>query len=251
MSKKKKTKNRKKGVKKRFDGRMPKEIRPIKIESGVLPNCDGSAYIEMGKNKVLVGVLGPREMHPKRFSKPDAATLRCRYHMSPFSVDPRRSPAPSRRDTEIGMVMSWALEPAIFLDKYPRSVIDVFAEVLEADGGTRTACINAASVALVDAGIPMRDIVSSCAAGKIDGQLVVDLGDVEDKEGEADVPVAYMAKLEKVTLLQMDGVLPQDEFEECIGLAIEGAKQISEIQREALKKKYGLQAPVIENEEDG
>lgn len=244
MSKKKKkrTRSTKKTSKKkkRFDGREANELRPIKIETGILPNADGSAYIEMGRNKVLVGVFGPREMHPKRLSKPDRATLRCRYHMSPFSVSPRRSPAPSRRDTEIGMVMGWALEPAVFLDRYPRAVIDVFAEILEADGGTRTACINAATVALVDAGIPMRDLVASCAAGKVDNQLVLDLGDKEDKEGEADVPVAYMPKLEKITLLQMDGILPKGEFKDCVDLAVEGCKQIYEIQREALKVKYGL-----------
>ena len=226
--------------KKRFDGREPTELRPIKIESGVLPNADGSAYIEMGRNKIVVGVFGPREMHPRRLAKPNMATLRCRYHMAPFSVDPRRSPAPSRRDNEISMVMRYALEPAVFLDRYPRSVIDVYAEILEADGGTRTACINAATVALVDAGIPMRDLVASCAVGKIDDQIILDLGDYEDKEGQADIPVAYMPKLEKVTLLQMDGIVTTEEFEKCVDLAIEGCKQIYEIQREALKKKYGL-----------
>ena len=227
-------------TKKRYDGRKPDELRPLKIESGVLPHADGSAYIEMGRNKILVGVFGPREMHPKRFSKPNMATLRCRYHMAPFSVNPRRSPAPSRRDNEISMVMRYALEPAVFLERYPRSVIDVYAEILEADGGTRTACINAASVALVDAGIPVRDLVASCAAGKIDGQLVLDLGDYEDKEGDADVPLAYMPKTEHVTLLQMDGILSQDDFNGCIDMAIEGCMQIYEVQREALKKKYGL-----------
>jgi exosome complex component RRP41 len=230
-----------KKTKKRYDGRKPDELRPLKIESGVLPHADGSAYIEMGRNKILVGVFGPREMHPKRFSKPNMATLRCRYHMAPFSVDPRRSPAPSRRDNEISMVMRYALEPAVFLERYPRSVIDVYAEILEADGGTRTACINAASVALVDAGIPVRDLVASCAAGKIDGQLVLDLGDYEDKEGDADVPLAYMPKTEHVTLLQMDGILSQDDFNGCIDMAIEGCKQVYEVQREALKKKYGLE----------
>ena len=245
MSKAKKTTKKKRTTKKsktktRYDGRKANELRPMKIESSVLPNADGSAYIEMGRNKILVGVFGPREMHPRRFAKPNEATLRCRYHMSPFSVDPRRSPAPSRRDIEIGMVMSWAIQPAVFLEKYPRSVIDVYAEVLEADGGTRTACINAATVALVDAGIPMRDLVSSCAAGVIDGQVVLDLGDYEDKEGEADVPVAYMPKLGKITLLQMDGVLPVKVFTECVDLAIEGCLQVNEIQREALKKKYGI-----------
>ncbi len=234
------SKKKSKRTKKRYDGRKPDELRPLKIESGVLPHADGSAYIEMGRNKILVGVFGPREMHPKRFSKPNMATLRCRYHMAPFSVDPRRSPAPSRRDNEISMVMRYALEPAVFLERYPRSVIDVYAEILEADGGTRTACINAASVALVDAGIPVRDLVASCAAGKIDGQLVLDLGDYEDKEGDADVPLAYMPKTEHVTLLQMDGILSQDDFNGCIDLAIEGCKQIYEVQREALQKKYGL-----------
>lgn len=234
------SKKKRKTKKKRYDGRELNELRPIKIESGALPNADGSAYIEMGRNKIVVGVFGPREMHPKRLSKPNMATLRCRYHMAPFSVDPRRSPAPSRRDNEISMVMRYALEPAVFLERYPRSVIDVYAEILEADGGTRTACINAATVALVDAGIPMRDLVASCAAGKIDDQLILDLGDYEDKEGQADVPVAYMSKLERVTLLQMDGILSTEEFEQCVSLGIDGCKQIYEIQREALKKKYGL-----------
>ena len=234
-----KRKSRKK-TKDRFDGRKVDELRPLKIVSGVLPNADGSAYIEMGRNKILVGVFGPREMHPKRLSQPDRAVLRCRYHMAPFSVDPRRSPAPSRRDTEIGMVMKFALEPAIFLERYPRAAIDVYAEILEADGGTRTACINAATVALVDAGIPMRDLVSSCAAGKMKDQIVLDLGDYEDKEGEADVPIAYMPKLEEITLLQMDGMLTTDEFESSVALAIDGCKKVAEVQREALKAKYGM-----------
>ena len=241
MSKTKKIRKKKKSkAKTRYDGRKANEMRPTTIESGVLPNADGSAYIEMGRNKILVGVFGPREMHPRRLAKPNEATVRCRYHMSPFSVSPRRSPAPSRRDMEIGMVMSWAIQPAIFLDKYPRSVIDVYTEILEADGGTRTACINASTVALVDAGIPMRDLVSSCAAGVIDGEIVLDLGDYEDKDGQADVPVAYMPTLGQITLLQMDGVLPTKTFKGCVDLAIEGCLQVNEIQKNALRKKYGI-----------
>jgi exosome complex component RRP41 len=87
----------------------------------------------------------------------------------------------------------------------------------------------------------MRDLVASCAAGKMENNLILDLGDYEDKEGQADVPVAYMPKLEKVTLLQMDGILSTDEFEKCIDMAIEGCKQIYEVQRESLKKKYGVE----------
>jgi len=224
----------------RVDGRAFNQLRDIKIECGVLPNADGSAYIEMGRNKIICGVFGPREMHPKHMAKPNEAVLKCRYHMAPFSVDPRRSPAPSRRDQEITMVMRSALEPAVFLERYPRAGIDVYVEVLQADGGTRCASINAASVALVDAGIPMKDLVSACATGKIDDKVILDLGDYEDKKGQSDLPVAYMPKLDKITLLQMDGIMTTKEVEEAIKLGIEGCKQIYEIQREALKKKYGI-----------
>ena len=237
-----KTKRKRKSTKKfkRIDGRKVDELRPVTIETGVIPNADGSAMIEMGRNKIIAGVYGPREMHPKRLSKPHKGVLRVRYHMSPFSVDPRRSPAPSRRDHEIGKVMADAIEPALFLERYPRSVIDVYVEIIQADGGTRCAAVNAAAVALVDAGIPMKDLVAACAAGKMGGNVVLDLGDTEDKEGEADVPIAYMPKLDEITLLQMDGIMTADETIEAIEMAVEGCKTIYDIQREALKKKYGM-----------
>ena len=222
----------------RTDGRKPNELRPIKMEVGVLSNADGSAYIEQGRSKILAAVYGPREVHPRHLALPDRALLRCRYHMAPFSVEERKSPAPSRREIELSKVIRQALEPAIFLEKFPRTSIDVFIEVLQADGGTRCAGTTAAALALADAGIPMRDLVVACAAGKVDGVLVLDLNDIEDKEGEADLPVAYMPNLGVVSLLQMDGLLTVDEFKQALELAIEGCKQIYKMQKEALKAKY-------------
>jgi len=226
----------KKGL--RLDGRKPDELRPIKIEIGILSNADGSAYIEQGKNKILAAAFGPREMHPKHLSLPDRMVLRCRYHMAPFSVQERKSPAPSRREVELSKVIREALESSVFLEYYPRTGVDIFVEVLQADGGTRCASITAASLALADAGIPMRDIVVACAAGKIDNTVVLDLFDTEDKVGSADVPVALMPNLNAVTLLQMDGILTPKEFEEAVNLAIEGCKKIYVLQKEALKTKY-------------
>ncbi|RLI37945.1 exosome complex exonuclease Rrp41 [Candidatus Bathyarchaeota archaeon] len=222
----------------RVDGRKPDELRPIKIEVGVLSNADGSAYIEQGRNKILAAVYGPKEVHPRHLSLPDRALLRCRYHMAPFSVEERKSPAPSRREIELSKVIREALEPAIFLERYPRTAIDIFIEILQADGGTRCAGITVASLALADAGIPMRDLVVACAAGKVDGTIVLDLNDVEDKLGEADLPVAVMPSLNAVTLLQMDGLLTLEEFEQAINLAIDGCKRIYKLQKEALKAKY-------------
>ena len=223
---------------KRVDGRGLEELRPIKIESGILENADGSAYVEQGMTKILAAVYGPKELHPRHLADPQRALLRCRYHMAPFSTEERRSPAPSRRDIELSKVIRNALEPAIFLEEYPRSTIDLFIEVLQSDGGTRCAGIVAASVALADAGIPMRDLVSACAAGKVDGFIVLDLCYIEDQEGEADMPVAYMPKLGQITLLQMDGLMTREEFDRALKLAIKGCEQIYEVQREALKKRY-------------
>ena len=226
----------KKGL--RLDGRKADELRPVKIEVGVLSNADGSAYIEQGKNKILAAVFGPREMHPKHLSLPDRMVLRCRYHMAPFSVQERKSPAPSRREVELSKVIRESLEPSLFVEYYPRTGIDVFVEVLQADGGTRCASITAASLAIADAGIPMRDMVVACAAGKIDDAVVLDLMDTEDKVGVADVPVAFMPNLNAVTLLQMDGTLTPEEFEKALDLAMEGCKKIYALQKEALKTKY-------------
>jgi exosome complex component RRP41 len=222
----------------RTDGRTADELREIKITAGVVKNADGSAFIEFGMNKIVVAVYGPREVHPKHMALPDRCVLRCRYHMSPFSTDTRKNPAPSRREVEISKVMREALEPTLMLEDYPRAAIDVYVEVLQADGGSRCAGITAASVALADAGISMRDIVSACAAGKVDDKIVLDINDTEDKEGGADMPLAYMPHLEQVTLLQLDGILTEEEFNKCLDKAVKGCTMVYEVQRQALMHKY-------------
>lgn len=223
---------------KRLDGRGPKEMRPLKIEAGILENADGSAYLELGGNKAIASVYGPREMHPRHLQKTNRAVLRCRYNMAPFSVDDRKRPGPSRRSTEISKVAREALEPAVFLKRYPRAVIDVSMELLQSSAGTRTAGITAAAVALADAGIPMRDLVASTAAGKVEDTIILDLQKEEDQHGDGDMPIAYMPQKEKITLLQMDGDFKPNDFEEALDLAIEGCEQVYEKQRKALEEKY-------------
>ncbi len=223
---------------KRSDNRGIDDLRQIRITVGVVKNADGSAFIEFGKNKIIVAVYGPREVHPKHMALPDRCVLRCRYHMSPFSTDTRKNPAPSRREVEISKVIRESLEPSLILSDYPRAVIDVFVEVLQADGGSRCAGIAAASVALADAGINMRDLVSACAAGRLGDKIVLDINDLEDKEGDADMPVAYLSNMEQITLLQLDGKLSSSQFSECLNKAIDGCKLVYEIQKEALMKKY-------------
>ena len=223
----------------RLDGRRMDEIRPMKIEIGVLSRADGSCYLEWGKNKILVGVYGPREVHPRRSQRSDSAVVRYRYNMASFSVEDRTRPGPNRRSIEISKVSREAFEPVIMAELFPKAAIDIFVEVLQADAGTRTAAINASSIALADAGIPMKGLITSCAFGKVDGKIVLDLNKDEDNYGEADFPVA-MTQDGEITLLQMDGHLTLDEIKQGLELAKIGCKQIFEVQQDALRKKFSV-----------
>ncbi len=222
----------------RHDGRRLDEIRPVRMRVGVLNNADGSALVEFGRTRVIAAVYGPKEPVQKFALLPDKATLRVRYHMAPFSTEERKSPAPSRREIELTKVIREALEPVILVEEYPRTVIDVFIEVLQADGGTRTAGVTAASLALADAGIPMKGLVGGVAIGKVEGHLVVDVDELEDMYGEADMPVAAAPDLGLVTLLQLNGVLSREEFSKALDLALTAIRTIVDLERKALKESY-------------
>ncbi len=227
----------------RSDNRRANEIRDVKIEVGVLSRADGSCYLEFGKNKVMAAVYGPREVHPRHQQKSNRAIVRYKYNMASFSVEDRKRPGPDRRSIEVSKVSREALEDQIFTEYFPKSAIDIFVEVLQADAGTRTAALNAASVALADAGIPMRSLVSACAVGKVDDTLVLDLNKDEDNYGQADMPIA-MTPDGKITLLQMDGHLTEEEFRQGLEMAQEGCRQVYEMQRKALIDYYSKKTEV-------
>jgi exosome complex component RRP41 len=222
----------------RLDGRRPDELRPMKMEVGVLKNADGSAIIEVGNTKILAAVYGPREMHPRHLALPNRAVLRVRYHMTPFSTDERKNPAPSRREIELSKVIREALESQILVEQFPRTSIDVFMEVLQADAGTRLASLMAASLAVVDAGIPVRDLIAAVAVGKADGVVVLDLNEPEDMWGEADMPVAMMPSIGQINLLQLNGNMTPEEFRQGMELAMKGINIIYNLEKETLKNKY-------------
>lgn len=227
---------------KRLDGRGPKDLRPLKIEAGVLREAAGSAYVEWGGNKIIAGVYGPRECIPKHGADPYKATLKIRYMMTPFcSIDEHGRSGPNRRSMEISKVLREAFEPVVLSNQFPRSQIEVYVEVIQAEGGTRVASLTAAAVALADAGIPMKDMVSAIAVGKLEGQLVVDLGKNEDNYGESDVPMAITHRGGEIVLMQMDGLLTREELAQNIDEAIEGCAKVYELQAEALRESYGKQ----------
>jgi len=223
---------------KRLDGRKFDELRPLVIKAGVLERADGSAYVEMGKTKVIAGVFGPKEFHPKHKQNQAEGELKCRYRMASFSTEDRIRPGPSRRGTEISMVIRNALKPAVFIEDLPKSAVDITIEVLQADASTRVAGLNAAAVALADAGIPMRDLVTCIAIGKVDGELVTDVAKEEDCEGETDFPVAMLPRTKEISMMQLDGHFTPAEYKKAMKMADDAIQIIYKAQIKALKDRY-------------
>ncbi|MBS3091762.1 exosome complex exonuclease Rrp41 [Candidatus Pacearchaeota archaeon] len=225
---------------KRIDGRKSNELRPITAKVGIIPNADGSALFAFGNTIAIAAVYGPRQLHPQHKQNPTKAFLRCNYDLMSFSVSERKKPGPNRRAQEISKVTEWALAPVLDLDSFPGTVIDVQIYILQADAGTRTAGINAASMALAHAGIPMKDLVCSVAAGKQDKELIVDLTkeeeDFKEGEGATDFAIAKVANSDEYTLLQLDGKIQPNIVSDVLELVNGACKEIYEAQKKALKE---------------
>lgn len=236
--------------KKRLDGRKIDETRPIIAKAGVIKNADGSGYFKIGKTEAYAAVYGPRDLFPKFMQNPERGILRCNYNMMPFAgMGDRVKPGPSRRSKEISMVTEKALGAVVHLDDYPNTVVDVFIELPQTDAGSRCAGICAAAIALADAGIMMKDMVSAVAIGHCDGTLVTDPNyeeehypdfatePVED-EHVADIPVAMIPSTGEITLLQMDGKVTKETLLEALEIARPVLARIADIQRQAIHQKF-------------
>ena len=224
---------------KRVDGRTVDELRNIRIEAGILDEADGSAFVEWGGNKIIAGVYGPRTCVPRHDASPYHAIVKCRYMMSPFaSLEEHSKSGPSRRSTELSKVIREVFENLIMAEKFPNTQIDIFIDVLQAEGGTRTAAVTAAAVALASAGIPMKDMVAAVAVGKAGNEICLDLGKIEDNFGQSDMPIALSNRDNKILLLQMDGMLTKEEIEKGIEMASNACKKLHETQSDALRRTY-------------
>ncbi len=224
---------------KRLSGRSATDLRELRITAGVLKQANGSALVEWGKNKVIAGVYGPREVFPKHLSDPHKAIINCKYAMAPFcGMEEHSRSGPNRRSVEISKVVKHVFEGVVMTEKFPQTAIDITMEVLQSDGGTRISAVAAAAVALADAGIPMKDIVCGAAAGKIEDMIIIDLDKEEDNHGKSDMPVAVSLRTGEILLYQQDGLLTRDEFGESLDKVFIAAAQVRKKQAQAIEAKY-------------
>lgn len=223
---------------KRIDGRGLEEVRPIKMEVNIITRANGSAKVSFGKTTVIASVFGPRTLYPKHLQESDECTVRARYNMAPFSTETRKSPGTDRRSVEISKVIKHAIEGSVFIEEFPRTALDVYAEVISSDGSTRCTALNAISLALAMAGVPMKDLICAITGGKIDGKLAIDLCGKEDNYGEADVSFAILPNRKEIVLLQMDGLLSKKEFFTLISKLVEKCNELYKLQAKTIREYY-------------
>lgn len=147
----------------RSDGRRPTELRDIEFSLNLVESCDGSAFYRIGLTKVMALIDGPKQAKDK-----SEGVIRCFYRSAHFSSsgERRKLTKGDKRSSEFESTIQGIYEDVIRMEEISHSDIDIHVVVLQDDGSVESAAINAISLALVNAGIPMKDLVISCSAGR-------------------------------------------------------------------------------------
>ncbi|KAG0048536.1 Exosome complex component RRP41 [Gryganskiella cystojenkinii] len=220
----------------RVDGRRPAELRKITSTTAVLSQADGSAYLEHGNTKVLAAVYGPREARHRGMVLHDRALINVEFNVAPFSSGERkRRTKNDKRLLEMASFVKQTFEPVVITTLYPRSQIDIYLQIIQHDGGTLQACINAATLALIDAGIAMTDYVCACTAGWVEREAAIDLNHIEESSDTSEVTIALLPKTSKVTLMQMESRLHVDKLKDVLELAREGCKSMYDVMDKTIR----------------
>lgn len=240
----------------REDGRAVDELRPIRITRRYLEQGEGSVYVEFGKTKVLC-VASVTEGVPRWRKGSGLGWVTGEYSMLPRATDTRSQRESVRgkvggRTSEISRLIGRALRAVVDFEALGENTIVLDCDVLQADGGTRTASITGAYVALADAvafGIEkgwikprkdspvLRDSISAVSVGAINGVAVLDLPYVEDVAADTDMNVVMTGSGDFVEVQGTAEEQPfnRELFDDMLDLAAKGTKELTELQTQALK----------------
>jgi exosome complex component RRP41 len=220
----------------RLDGRRPHEVRRMDCKLGMFSRVDGSAYLEQGNTKVIASVYGPREMKRRADAIHDRADVKCEFSRATFSTSERKYQSKNNRQSkEIQVLLKQTFEQAILTELFPRSQIHIFVQVLQSDGGEVCAAINAATLALINAGIPMHGFLCACSSGYVDGIPIVDMNYLEKAGAGPELVVAAYPDSDRVIVTQLDNKLPLDQFEKVLKLAMQGCTQMYKVLKDKVK----------------
>jgi ribonuclease PH len=234
----------------RHDGRAHDELRPFSIQRGFTRPAAGSVLISAGRTTVLCTASVDSQVPPWMAGK-GRGWVTAEYGMLPGSTSPRKRRDVGKvdgRTTEIQRLVGRSLRAIVDLDALGERSIFVDCDVLEADGGTRTASITGAMIALVDAiatipdltGRPLRDSVAATSVGIVEGQCRLDLDYVEDSAAQVDMNVVMTGsgRFVEVQGTGEESTFSETELVEMLALARGGLAKIREFQRQALGDRW-------------
>lgn len=230
----------------RLDGRKCHELRKITCKKGIFLNADGSASIEQGNTKVLASVYGPHEVKNRSKVLHDSCVINCQFSMASFSTGERKSRSKGdRKSQDIGLTISKMFEAVILKELFPRSQIDIYIQVIQADGSNIAVCINAATLALIDAGVPMKDFVCAASSSFVQENYLADINHLEESSGNSRLTLAMLPQTDKVVLFQMDARLHKDNLEEMLNTTKKACFDINNVLRGAVKEDSLKQAVTL------
>ncbi|RDV84910.1 ribonuclease PH [Ammonifex thiophilus] len=251
----------------RLDGRGTGELRPVKMIPGYNKYAEGSCLIEMGDTRVLC-TASIDDKVPPFLKGTGKGWVTAEYGMLPRATESRNlrevtKGRPSGRTLEIQRLIGRSLRAAVDLEALGERTIIVDCDVLQADGGTRTAAITGGFVALVYAldwlrnegaieSLPVKDLVAAVSVGKVKDTYLLDLTFTEDSVAEVDLNVVMTGKGE---LVEVQGTaegkpFTREELNLMLDLAAQGVKVLIEKQREALGVLASFIGRQDENAED-
>ncbi len=237
---------------KREDGRKPEQIRPVKIKRNYIPHAEGSALISVG-NTVVICTASIEEQVPKFLEEANQGWVTAEYSMLPRATQKRtvreaKIGRPGGRTQEIQRLIGRSLRAVVDLGALPQLTIYVDADVVKADGGTRTAAITGCFVALYDAmrclkaeekikDIPIKDFLAATSVGVIDNEVFVDLDYSEDSNAEVDMNIIMT---ETSGFVELQGTAEKEPFgkeklDAMIDFASKGIHKLIEKQKKALE----------------
>ncbi|KAK0630276.1 3' exoribonuclease family, domain 1-domain-containing protein [Bombardia bombarda] len=232
----------------RVDGRRWNELRRIHAQIRTQAAADGSSYLEMGHTKVMCVVNGPSEPGPRRGGvggtsaagsgggggQSKDAEVAVSVVVAGFSsVDRKRRGKNDKRILELQSTISSALGASLHTHLFPHSTISISLHVLSLDGSLLAALINAATLACVDAGIPMTDYVAACTAGSTStyaandesADPLLDLNHQEEQELPG-LTVATLGDSDRVAVLVCESRVQVGRLEGMLAVGVDGCKQV-------------------------
>lgn len=184
-----------------------------------------------------MNIHGPQEAKKTGDMASDTRSISCRLISAPFcGTERRKRRTGDRRSLEVEQVVIQSMEAVVPIDLYPKSEIAIVVHVLESDGSILCTVINAVTLAMMNAGISMTDMVVACSVGFVKQSLCQDLTNIEQTSGGAYLPIAIKARSEDIVFMQLDSRLSVASIEGTLGAAIEGCRKIRTILGGAIKE---------------